>query len=88
MTGSVVLMHGLGTTNESFVYHSQLKFCHCVSPVRDFAFNHFFSKKLMFSYILQDFLFGIGIWIWAVENLGSSHHASVVRNLMQYEDGP
>jgi hypothetical protein len=39
----------------------------------------FFCKKLRFSYILQVFLFGIGIRFWAVENLGSSHHASVVR---------
>ena len=30
----------------------------------------------------------IRIWIWAVENLGSSHHVSVVRDLIQYEDGP
>ena len=47
--------------------------------VRDFALlSHFFCKRLRFSYILQDFLFGIGIWIWAVEKLRSSHHASVV----------
>ena len=35
-------------------------------------------KKLRFSYILQKFLFEIWIWFWAVENLGSSHHASVI----------
>ena len=46
--------------------------------IRDFAL-FFFCKQLIFSYILQDFLFGIGIWFWAVENLGSSHHMSVVR---------
>ena len=46
---------------------------------RDFTLlSHFSCKKLRFSYILQDFLFGIGIWIWAAENLRSSHHASVV----------
>jgi hypothetical protein len=53
-----------------------------VSLVRDFALlGLFFCKKLRFSYILEDFLFwvGIGIRFWAVENLGSSHHASVVR---------
>ena len=51
-----------------------------VSLVHDIAlFNHFFCKKLWYSYIPQDFLFGIGIGIWAVENLRSSHHASVVR---------
>ena len=33
--------------------------------------------------ILQDFPFGIGLWIWAVENLRSSHHASVVRDYGQ-----
>ena len=38
----------------------------------------FFLKKAK---ILKDFLFGIGIgiWIWAVESLRSSHHVSVVR---------
>ena len=36
-----------------------------------------FSRKI-FSYILQDFLFGIRIWIWAIENLRSCHRASVV----------
>ena len=30
------------------------------------------------TYIVQDFLFGIGIWLWTVDNLGSSHHVSVV----------
>ena len=39
------------------------------------------TKTQSITYILQDFLFRIGIWIWAVENLGSSHHASVVRGL-------
>ena len=28
-------------------------------------------------------LFGIGIWFWAVEILGSSHYASVVRGTPQ-----
>ena len=55
-------------------------FCHCVFLVRDFALlvSHFFCKKLRFSQILQDFLLGIGIWFWAVENLGSIHHVFVV----------
>jgi hypothetical protein len=44
----------------------------------------FFCKKLRFSYILQDFLFGIGIWFWVVDDLGSSHQVSVVRALWQY----
>ena len=33
-------------------------------------------------YILQDFLFGIGIWLWAVENLESNHHVSVVHGII------
>ena len=41
--------------------------------------SHFFCKKLKFSYSLTRFPFGIGIWIWAVENLGYSHLSSVVR---------
>ena len=50
--------------------------------VGDYALlSHFFRKKLRFSYILQDFLFGIGIWIWVVESLRSSHHAFVVLSL-------
>ena len=58
-----------------------LKFCHCVSQVRDFELLcHFFCKTLRFSYI-QDFLFGIELWFFAVENLWSSHHVSVVRGL-------
>ena len=49
--------------------------------VFDFALlSQFFCKKLKSSYILQDFLFGIGIWFWAVENLESSHHVSAVRD--------
>ena len=40
--------------------------------------DYFFKKT---RYISQH-LFGIRIWIWAVENLGSSHHASIVRDLM------
>ena len=48
--------------------------------VRDLALpSHFFCKELRFSYILQDFSFGIRIWFWAVENLGSNHHVSIVR---------
>ena len=41
--------------------------------------SHFFHKKLSFSYILKKYLFGFGIWVLAIKNLGSSHHASVVR---------
>ena len=45
--------------------------------IRDFALlSNFFFKKLRFSYIYRIFyLFGFGIWFWAVESLGSSHHA-------------
>ena len=43
--------------------------------------RHILWKKLTFSYILRYFLFGIWIWFCAVENLGSSHHAFVVRAL-------
>ena len=44
----------------------------------------FFLQKAK---ILQDFLFGIGIWIWVVENLRISHHASIVRGLTyDYDD--
>ena len=52
--------------------------CHCVPQVCDFALRNnstiFFWRKLRFSYISLDLF---GIWFWAVENLGSSHHASV-----------
>ena len=41
----------------------------------------FSTKKLQISYILQDFLFWIGIRFWAVGNLRSSHHLSIVRVL-------
>ena len=30
---------------------------------------------------LKNFLFEIGIYFWAVENLGSSHHVSVVHGM-------
>ena len=43
----------------------------------------FYCKKLRFSYVLQNFLFEITIWSWAVENLGSSHHASIVCDARQ-----
>ena len=56
-----------------------LRFCHCVSLVRDFALFSIFSAERGDFHVLQDFLFVIGTWIWAVENLRSSHHASVVR---------
>ena len=38
-------------------------------------------KNWRCSYILQDFLFVFGIWIWAVENLGHIHHVSVLWSL-------
>ena len=42
-----------------------LKFFHCVSVVCDFVLlGHVFCKKLRFLYILQDFRFGFGMWIW------------------------
>ena len=62
-----------------FWWYYLLKFCHCVSLVCDFALLiHFFCKKLRLSYILHNFIFGIGICFWAVENLESNHHVSVV----------
>ena len=42
---------------------------------------HLFYKKLSFSYILKEYIFGIGIWVLVVQNLGSSQHVSVVRGL-------
>ena len=51
-----------------------------VSLVHGFALPRIFlCKMLRFSYILQDFLFVIGIWFWAVGHFGSNYHASVVR---------
>ena len=35
---------------------------------------------LRFSYISMNSLFGFRSWFWAVETLGSNHHASVVRD--------
>ena len=45
-----------------------------------FTLSHFALGDPV-EYILQDFLFGIGIWLWAVENLGSNHHVSVVHGI-------
>ena len=51
----------------------------------------FYKKKMKFLYILQEFLFVIGIRPWAVENLGFSCHSFVVRvfpctlNILTYE---
>ena len=42
---------------------------------------------LRFSNILQDFLFGIGTWIWAVENLASIHDVSVVCGTRHMDKG-
>ena len=38
----------------------------------------FLQENITFTYTLQDCLFGIGIWFWAVDDLGYSHHVSVV----------
>ena len=38
----------------------------------------FLLKKLRFSYILQDFLLGIVIRMWAVDNFSFSQHVSVL----------
>ena len=40
---------------------------------------YFFHSCLNSSYTLQDFLSEFWLWIWAVDILGSSHNASVVR---------
>ena len=56
------ILRYFGYTSTTYLF----KFCHCVSPVRDFE-------------LLSHFLFEIVLWFWAVENLGSSHHASIVR---------
>ena len=49
----------------------------------------FFITKPFFLQIAKIFIpftgFGIGTWIWAVENLGSSHHVSVVCDNSYYE---
>jgi hypothetical protein len=47
--------------------------------------SHFFMQKAkVFTYILQDFLFGIGIWFWAVENgLLECSKTDLVFNLLQ-----
>ena len=53
--------------------------CYCVSIVRKFrSLSHIFCKNLNFLDILPEFLFGFGIRFWAVDNLGSGHHASIV----------
>ena len=47
---------------------------------KDFALiSHFFYKEIRFLYILKEYLFGFGVWVLAVNNFGSRHHASVVR---------
>ena len=47
-----------------------------------------FRNKLTFKMLFCRFFFkfGIGIWIWAVENLRSSHHVSVVRDVIHTSD--
>ena len=55
----------------------------CIPSPWFFKISIFSCKKGRFSYILQDFLFGIGIWILVVEHLGPSHHASRVRRNIQ-----
>ena len=41
--------------------------------------NECFFQVCIPNKLWQNFLFGIEIWIWAVDSLGSSHQASVVR---------
>ena len=58
----------------------EVSFCHCPSLVHDFALiSHFIYKKLDFSYILKEYLFGFGVWDLPEKNLGFRHHVSVVR---------
>ena len=69
-------VHILGNATTSYI-HSEISW----PSVHDFAFlSIFLQKGKMFIHFKG--IFGIGtwiwIWIWAVENLGSSHHASVV----------
>ena len=47
----------------------------------------FSAKSQDFHTFYRIILFGIGIWIWVVENLRISHHASIVRGLTyDYDD--
>jgi hypothetical protein len=45
--------------------------------------SRIYIDEISLRYILKDSVSGIGIWIWAVENLQSSHHASIVREQSQ-----
>ena len=44
--------------------------------------NYWASQSNNLNLLIHDFLFWFGIYFWAVENLGFSHHVSVVRGLM------
>ena len=54
--------------------------CSKFATVHDFALlSHlFFQKSRIFIYVFQDFLYWFWIQIQALENMGSSHHMSVV----------
>ena len=56
-----------------FWYYYLLKSCHCLSLV---LISHFFLQKIIFTYTLQDCLYGIGIWFWAVDDLGYKANVS------------
>ena len=45
------------------------------------------KSKGFFLYFFQDFLFGIGTWIWAAENLASIHDVSLVRGTRHMDKG-
>jgi hypothetical protein len=64
---------------EQFWYYHPHKFCYWLSLVHDFEWiNHlFFYKNQSLSYILKEPLLGIGVWVFAVKNFGSRHHAFV-----------
>jgi hypothetical protein len=75
-TYSCLLDHRLRTTNESF-------FSNIPNILADWADQPNKLRGILGYFLCYDFLFGFGIWICAVQNLGSSHHASVVRVLDQ-----
>ena len=67
----------LGRSNESVVMYFRVFWIGITQP--------FFQQKTKIFIHFTGFLFGIGIW--AVENLRSIHHASVVRVLDGYLNG-
>ena len=48
-------------------------------------YSAIFLQKAKIFIHLQHFQVGSGIWIWAVDNLVSSHYASVVRELTDHQ---